>query len=450
MPTRTGPLAGLACVAALLAGSSAPRHAARAIILISFDTLRPDHLGCYGYPRATSPNLDAFRRDAVLFSQAIANAPSTLPSHASILTSLIPHHHGASISRGTALGPDIVTLAEVLRDRGFATAAFHDGAQLAAVWGLDQGFDVYSAPEPRRRFSAQVGAALSWLESHRREPFFLFLHTYEVHRPYNPPPRFRAALGVAHLPTEAEDPSIARLVHEVHEGRRSAAPGDVELVVGLYDAAIRSADDTFGQLVRWLKANGLYDESLVVVTSDHGEEFAEHGQIAWHSHTLYDELLRVVLLVKLPSSRHAGGTEGSQVRGIDVAPTVLAAAGIDPPPAFEGASLLRLLEGGPPPPQAVVAAYDSCYLSALRVPGWKLNDRRLFDLAADPGERRNVVASYPEKARALRALKQRLIASRPIPQPAPVAPDRATLDQLRALGYLGASEDAAAPAESPR
>jgi arylsulfatase A-like enzyme len=441
MPTRTGLLAGLAGAAALLAACPAPSRPAQAIVLVSFDTLRPDHLGCYGYSRPTSPNLDAFRRDAVLFSQAIANAPSTLPSHASILTSLIPHHHGASISRGTALGPGHVTLAEVLRDRGFATAAFHDGAQLAPVWGLDQGFDTYASPEPRRHFPAQVRAALSWIETRRGEPFFLFLHTYEAHRPYNPAPRFREALGVAHLRAEAEDPSIGRLVQDVHEGRRSPSPADVERVVGLYDASIRSADDAFGQLVHGLKERGLYDEALVVVTSDHGEELGEHGQVAWHSHTLYDELLRIVLLVKLPGSRHAGRTEGAQVRGIDLAPTILAAAGVPPPAAFEGASLLPLLDGGPPPPQAAVAAYDGGHLSALREPGWKLNDRRLFDLAADPGETRNVVASNPGKARELRERKQRLIASRPIPKPAPVAPDETTLEQLRALGYLGASVD---------
>jgi arylsulfatase A-like enzyme len=450
MPGRTRLLAGLACAAALLNGSCAPRLAARAIIVVSFDTLRPDHLGCYGYPRATSPNLDAFRRDAVLFSQAIAQAPSTLPSHASIFTSLIPQHHGASIARHAALSPDHVTLAEVLRSRGFATAAIHGGAQLSPVWGLDQGFDSYIFPKPWHDFSVRVRAATTWLAVHHRDPFFLFLHTYEVHRPYKPAPRFLAAVGVGGLRTEAEDPAIGRLVNEVREGRRELEPSDVERVVGLYDAGIRSADEAFGRLLEWLRANGLYDEALILVTSDHGEEFGEHGMLAWHSHTLYHELLRVVLLVKLPRSRGAGTTVDSQVRGIDVAPTVLAAAGIEPPSAFEGASLLPLVDGGPPPPQVSVAGDDSGQLSAIRVPGWKLDGRRLFDLAADPGETRDVARSHRRTVRELREQRRRILASRPAPRPAPAAPDAATLERLRALGYLGTGADVATPAGPPR
>ena len=169
------------------------------VILVSIDTLRPDHLGCYGYPRPTSPNLDAFRKDAVLFRQAIAHAPSTLASHASLLTSLLPPHHGASISNNLAVPRGVVTLAELLRAEGYATASFNGGVQLDPVWGLDQGFDTYMSVKPRGapaeslvdehdRFSFITEEARAWILDHEGPPFFLFLHTYEVHHPYSPDP----------------------------------------------------------------------------------------------------------------------------------------------------------------------------------------------------------------------------------------------------------------------
>jgi arylsulfatase A-like enzyme len=478
-PALVGMLWSAACSEAPAAdppGSELPN-----IVLISIDTLRADRLGAWGYARGTSPELDAFAREAVRFSRAIGQAPTTAPAHMSIFTGLLPAvHRTSNINEGApqALDPAVTTFTELLRDAGYYTAGFHGGGNVDGSLGFARGFDFYSQDYVSYnwmgayRDPADLDAIRPWLRvaRSRGRPLFLFLHHFVCHSPYVSAPdafrdRFLAGRAVEGLPIGAGDEEKTRMVAllDRRTGGRSRLLAQWRLfrdkhdrfwdgvdlsrkdhrghVEALYDAQVAYSDWLFGRVRRVLTEEGAFDGSLIVVLSDHGEEFGEHGQIAWHSHTLYDELLRVVLLVKLPGSRHAGRTEGAQVRGIDLAPTILAAAGVPPPAAFEGTSLLRLLDGGPPPPQAAVAAYDGGHLSALRVPGWKLNDRRLFDLAADPGETRNVVASHPEKARELRERKQRLIASRPLPKPAPVAPDETTLEQLRALGYLGASVD---------
>ena len=286
------------------------------MVLVSIDTLRPDHLGCYGYTRPTSPNLDAFRKDAVLFDQAFAHAPSTLASHAAILASLLPPHHGASISNDLALPREVLTLAEVLKEAGYTTASYNGGIQLDPAWGLDQGFDVYASVKPRGapaeslvdktdRFAHQVDRAAAWIRGRRSPGFFLFLHTYEVHHPYSPEPD-DLALFRGSYDGPLPDLVTVELLKEVNGGKRPVDDRDRQHIVDTYDAEIRSMDRAFGTLVALLKERKLYDAALVIVTSDHGEEFGEHGQMGWHSHTLYDELLRVPLLVKLPKSRRAG------------------------------------------------------------------------------------------------------------------------------------------------
>jgi arylsulfatase A-like enzyme len=445
--------AGLACLAGALlaAGSGACRRhePLRPFVLVSIDTLRPDHLGCYGYGRPTSPDIDAFRRDAILFRQAVAQAPSTLPSHASILTSLIPPHHGASIANNLALPLEVTTLAEVLRSDGYATASFNGGIQLDPSWGLDQGFETYVSVKPRTataealvdvldRFAHEVDLAERWVESHPGRPFFLFLHTYEVHHPYTPDPAemdlFRDGY-TGPLP----DRITVDLIRRINDGKLEVDARDRQHVVDAYDAEIHSMDEAFGQLIRFLKAKGLYDPALIVFTSDHGEEFGEHGRLGWHSHTLFDELLRVPLLVKLPFSRLGGTRVDRQVRGIDVAPTALAALGLAAPPAFEGANALAV--GVPASPDALESFSSRDVVEpnasvALRTPVWKLYDGRLFDLTADPGETRNVAASHADVALRLRQHLRAAVAARPRPGKRVAAPDDEVRERLRALGYV--------------
>jgi arylsulfatase A-like enzyme len=416
------------------------------VVLVSIDTLRPDHLGCYGYRRPTSPNLDAFRKDAILFRNAFAHAPSTLVSHAAILTSLLPPHHGGSISGDLAVPREVQTLAEVMREAGYVTASFNGGNQLDAAYGLDQGFDLYVSAKPRDapadtlvdetdRFSHEVEQAREWIEK-QGGPFFLFLHTYEVHHPYTPRgPDLELFERDYHgsLPNRI----TVKLLSQINSGEFVLKPGDRQHIVDTYDAEIRSADRAFGRLVALLRTLGLYDNALVVVTSDHGEEFGEHGQVGWHSHTLYDELLHVPLLVKLPGDTRAGTTVEETVRGIDVAPTVLAALGRSVPAAFEGRDILA---SGPRPPGAdeVWSKRDVRALTVvgLRTPEWKLINGRLYNLRRDPGELTDVAASEPQVVERMTSRRLELLQARRQPRPQPAQINEELRDRLRALGYL--------------
>jgi arylsulfatase A-like enzyme len=444
-------LNGLACRLACFAAAgglccAAPRPRVP-VVLISIDTLRPDHLGCYGYPRPTSPHLDAFREDAVLFRSAFAHAPSTLLSHASILTSLRPPHHGASIADDLAVPLEVVTLAEALRARGYATASFNGGVQLDGVYGLDQGFDVYESVRPRGaapenlvdaadRFGHTVARARDFLSRQEGRAFFLFLHTYEVHHPYSPDPADLAPFR-GDYEGPLPDAISVELLEEINAGRRPVDERDRQHVVDAYDAEIRSADRAFGALVALLKERGLYDDALVVVTSDHGEELGEHGRLGWHSHTLYDELLRVPLLVKLPGNRRAGTTAGSLARGIDIAPTLLRALDLPVPASFEGRDLLA--RGAGAGPEQIWSGREAGHgrvASSLRTPRWKLAGRRLFDLERDPGEHVDVAATHLDVTRRLAEQRRAVIAERRIPPRRPAPVDEELRERLRALGYV--------------
>jgi arylsulfatase A-like enzyme len=417
------------------------------VVLISIDTLRPDHLGCYGYARPTSPNLDAFRKDAILFTNAFAHASSTLASHAAILTSQLPPHHGGSATSEFAVSRDVRTLAETMREDGYATASFNGGIQLDAAYGLDRGFDVYLSVKLRDasaetlvdeddRFAHEVEQGRVWVEK-QQQPFFLFLHTYEVHHPYTPEESdlepFRGGYR-GPLP----DHVTVQLLNEFNGGKRTLEPRDRQHIVDTYDGEIRSTDRAFGTLVTRLKALGLYDSALVVVTSDHGEEFGEHGAMGWHAHTLYDELLHVPLLVKLPGGLRAGDTDDRTVRGIDIAPTMLTALGQTVPSDFEGGDVLA---PGPRPPETaeVFSSLDTTVPSgvfALRTPEWKLVDHRLYDLRRDPGELHDVAASRSEVVARLTSRRRALLESRPRPRPQPARIDEGLRRRLHSLGYL--------------
>jgi arylsulfatase A-like enzyme len=404
-------------------------------ILVSIDTLRADRLGCYGNHLPTSPHIDRFRQDAILFRTAIANGASTLISHASLFTSLAPPQHGASMRRRRALAPERLTVAEVLRGHGLATASFNGGAQLDPVFGVAQGFDVYEVGGGHDdTFEVVVDRAVRWLADHRERRFFLFLHTYEVHLPYRPSAEDLAALGPAY---SGELPSTIslELVREINSGRRPLAPGDLEFIRRAYDAQIRSVDRAFGRLVDELEKKRLYDRVLLVLTSDHGEEFGEHGTVAHHSHTVFDELLRVPLLVKLPGSAHGGRTVDTMVAGVDLAPTIVAGLGFEQPPSFEGVDLVAVLEGRARGPEQVLSKVDGGATS-VRTARWKWAQKRLYDLREDPGERTDVTSAHPERAAAMRRLKDELVARRPAKEADPVEVDEALRAKLLGLGYV--------------
>ncbi len=435
-------LAGIGLLAASTSCTRTPPPAAPAVVFVSIDTLRPDHLGCYGYPRSTSPEIDRFREEAVLFEQAVAHAPSTLSSHASLFSSLLPPHHGASVLNHSAVAPSVTLLAEVLRDAGFATASFNGGGQLHPAWGLDRGFDVYEsfAESDGDRlgedtFRERLAAATAWIESVKEEPFFLFLHTYEVHHPYTPAPERLALMETGYEGKLPGQISI-RLLEKINAGTKTLHPGDLEHVVATYDAEISSADAGFADLLALLRRLGRYDPSLIVLTSDHGEAFGERGRIGWHGDTLYDEQLRIPLVVRLPGGRLAGTTVKGQVRGVDLAPTLLSVLGIPVPEEFSGAALDLTDRAAAAPRDALAEIDGSPNALALRTPRWKWYRGRLYDLAADPGERTDVASRHPDVEQDLSGRLADLVRSREPAGETPIEVDEDLLDRLKALGYV--------------
>ncbi len=411
------------------------------VILISIDTLRPDHLGCYGYDRETSPSLDALCEEAVVFEETIAQAPSTLHSHASMFTSLLPHHHQATWAAKTRIPEAAVTVAEVFQQAGYRTAAFTGGGQMDRVFGLDQGFEVFEQPVSQR-FEGTVWKGVEWLESDDPRPFFLFLHTYEAHLSYTPRPEYMAVFDEGYsgdLPDEID----LELIDRINEGEiEFDLDSDLRHLIAAYDSEIRSADDGLANLLWYLREHDLYDETLIVFTSDHGEEFGEHGKFGLHSHTLFDELLRVPLVVKFPGSEHAGTRVGQQVRSIDIPATLVMAAGIQAPDQFTGTDLRQLLSSQQVDELVAISRLDSPPgqrgKTSARTRRWKLVQGELHDLLHDPGEQWYASPSAESAAEGEileEALRQALEAREAFPLEV-VAPSDSTLDELRALGYI--------------
>ncbi|MCP4203992.1 MAG: sulfatase [bacterium] len=428
---------GLGCSVADTEPETETRLDAPNLILISIDTLRSDHLGCYGYNRPTSPALDRLCEDSVVYSEAIAQAPSTLHSHASIFTSLIPHHHGASWGGRTRLADECLTLAEVAQEAGMATGAFTGGGQMDKIFGLDQGFDSYNQPGTRH-FYGTVKLAEEWLAERPDRPFFLFLHTYETHHPYEPQERF---LEIFDDDYDGELPDVISvdMLKEINRKKRVLQEGDLQHIVNTYDAEIRSMDEALEHLIVFLRENSLYDDTMIVFTSDHGEEFGEHGRVGWHSHSLYDELLRVPLVIKFPNQHHAGARVSDQVSSIDIAPTVLSALGLPTPEDFQGRDIAPPAVGGEGGGRAVISRIDRKLgkdIDSIRQPDWKLYRGQLFDLQADPEELWDTALNKPRILEQLRTELDSIVGSRDPCLGDQVVPTGATLDELKALGYL--------------
>lgn len=441
---RRGLLLLLACLPALGCAPEKPLRGPWNLLLLSIDTLRADHLGAYGYGPPTSPFIDALAAEGIVFERASAQAPSTLLSHAAMLTSQIPQHHRASHVRYLPLAEDAVTLAEVLAARGYETVSWNGGGQLDRAFGLAQGFAIYEkGPDP---FEWAVERSQAWLEARRtrgeQRPFFLFLHTYEAHHPYTPRAQDLELFEKGYQGYLPPMVSV-QLLDDINQKRSSMSAEDLEHIIATYDAEIRSVDRGFGRVLETLKQLDLLDETLIVVTSDHGEEFGEHGQVGWHSHTLYEELLRVPLIFRLPGERFAGQRPSGRVRSIDIAPTLLDLAGVAAPPSFEGRSLAPYFEKGATPPEEepAIAFRDNAQgdaFESLTIRRHKLNEGRLYDLEADPWEKRDQAAADSQTFESLRQQLARLVAAKPGVAPAaPVKLGEEELERLRSLGYAG-------------
>ncbi len=437
-------LPAAALTACLLAGcgavtDSAPGVARPNVVLIALDTLRADHLTAYGYERQTSPALARFARRGVVFERAYSQAPWTLPSFASIFTGLRPSRHGVVRER-LALRAATRTLQGALRKAGYVTAGFHDGAYLSKGYGFHHHFDHYQRIQGLR----DLPVVTQWLETPRERPFFLFLHTYDVHAPYGSvPEHYRGAFAAdgGHGRLDLIDKKPLQIWRQ-HKKPFSAA--DFQRMVDLYDGEIRFVDDRLASLFRTLDDTELSEQTLVILLSDHGEEFGDHGKFEHRNGHVYRELTQVPLVFVGPGIAAARRVH-EVVETVDVMPTVLELAGVAAG-NVDGESLVPWLRADSPPREtewgyALSEAHGRHRARALRTRDWALVHARrkgwkLFDLRSDPQEKHDVKDAHPHVVARLRPILAEL-SSKPARESAsPAKPDSETLERLQALGYV--------------
>jgi arylsulfatase A-like enzyme len=419
------------------------------VVFVILDAARAAQFGAYGYPRPTTPEIDRIAAEGVVFEQATTPAVYTLGAMSSIWTSQHPDRHHSEVSFSARLPKDRITLAERLGGRGIRSAGFVANAVAGASFGFDRGFGEFR--EIYKELGSAAGGFLKvvppWLDKHGGERFFLYLHFREPHFPYDPPPPFDTRFG-PDGPITKRSRADAAFFTDLNQGRRKPAPGEIEHLVRLYDGNLAYADHQLGQLRRALEASGLWDRSVVIVAADHGEELHEHGFIGHNVH-LYEPSVRVPLIVKLPK---AAGVAGRRVAGLvdllDVAPTVADVFGVrDKAESFEGRSLLPMIAGAPGKPALLSRTVWDRPRYALRDARHKYHyDTRtgaeqLFDLAADPGETRDLAAAEPVRSAFYRQTLHHWIAS--LGRRGGGGGEQATLtpeqcENLKALGYLDA------------
>lgn len=431
--------------AARVGAPTSPPARPKNVLIYLVDTLRPDHLGCYGYAKPVSPHIDAFAKEATLFQNAVAQSPWTRPSTASLLTGLWPRTHDVN-GRRDALAPEALTFAEMLKGHGYRTAAFVTNGNIAKSLGFGQGFDSYNLLPGRSNRAHDVTARTAeWLDANGRgdAPFFLYLHTVEPHSPYDPPPDLRARFAPG-IPREV---GLRRWLKRLNKREIPFSPRLRDQLLALYDAEIAANDRAFGDVVALLKARGLWEETAVVFLSDHGEEFYEHG--GWeHGNTLYGEMLQIPLIVRLPGLG-AGRTVARQGQHIDIVPTLLAWLGLPIPSGVEGRSLLPLVAGQPAPHLGEDAVFswmevDGHRGGAVTTPDWRLIDLHaprpdldLFDRWRDLLESKDLALASPVRAGYLRALlRARELERRQGLTAGEGVIDEEVREQLRALGYI--------------
>ena len=396
----------------------------RNVLLITVDTLRADHVGAYGYAPAQTPNMDRLAEEGALFQNAIAVIPLTLPSHSSIMTGVNPYVHGVRDNGGFYLDEKSETLAEVLKSKGFRTGGFISAFVLDRRWGIAQGFEEYfdnfelskfkmvSMDSVQRRGDETLQKTMEWMDRHKSERFFAWMHLYDPHTPYDPPEPFRSSIT-----------------------RKDA--------IGFYDGEVAYSDNLIGRIREYLEKNQLLDTTLVILTSDHGESLGEHSESA-HGFFIYDATVHVPLIIRMPG---AGPQKiKDQVRGIDLFATICEAAGVECN-SGAGTSLMPLVRGeswG----KRLVAYSESYYprfhygwseLKALRTNDYKYIDapeREFYRLSEDSGELRNHYKQEEKRAKPFETELATMLANFKTVQ-GPQTMDDDSLEKLQALGYIG-------------
>ncbi|MEO7654004.1 MAG: sulfatase-like hydrolase/transferase, partial [Bryobacteraceae bacterium] len=400
------------------------------VILISVDTLRADRLSSYGYRGVTTAGIDAMARGGTIFSQASSQAPLTLPSHVSLLTSTFPFTNGVR-DNGEQVGANLVGLAGILKSRGYRTAAFVGGFVLDRRFGMDTGFDTYDSPfdlngaqgadssDLKRPADEVTAAAIRWVDANSSQPFFLFLHLFDLHTPYILP-----AAARARFPNSG------------------------------YDAALSYADAALGRFWNFLEKKGLPKKALIIFLADHGESLGDHGERT-HGFFVYQSTMRVPLIFHWPEgSSTFPARVDHPVSLLDVAPTILDFLGAPRPPQFQGRSLLEFVrQKGPFADREVYteSLYASNHLGCapllgMRVGRYKYIDApkpELYDLTQDPGEARNIYTSQKANATPLARKLSNVRSLSKSPQAGRKTPSPEVVARLRSLGYLASSASTA-------
>jgi choline-sulfatase len=346
VPKRTAPGLAAILVAVVVLGASGCERGAPGplcpgcnVVLVSMDTLRSDHLGAYGYDRPVTPAIDRLAARSVVFADAIGQSSWTRPAHFSMFTGLYPSEHGVVAMAGRSRLPaGVVTLAGVLSAHGWATAGFTGGANVSAHFGFDDGFDVYETRG--KRMLDNLEPALDWLERHVDQRFFLFFHGLDAHRPYVSEPVDRRALGLPEPEPESDARSAAWRGVCRADGERDPGP-----LVDAYDAAAHRGDRALGVLLDALRESAAASRTVVIVTSDHGEELVDHGG-CFHIRTLYREIVQVPLIVHVPNV-DARVVAGVVPASVSVAPTVLDLLGVNRS-GIPGPTIADILAGAEP------------------------------------------------------------------------------------------------------
>jgi arylsulfatase A-like enzyme/Tfp pilus assembly protein PilF len=410
-----------------------PRGRDLNVIVVTLDTTRADSLSCYGSKEVRTPTIDGFAARGVLFETCYTQTPLTLPAHTTLMTGTLPPFHGVRDNGGYVVPQDLVTMAELFRDKGYETGAFVGAWVLDGKWGLNQGFGTYfddfdlrkfanaSFDTVRRPANEVLDAALPWLEARKSGKFFAWIHLYDPHSPYAPPPPF-----------------------------------DTQYAGRPYLGAIAFMDSELGRLRSFLDRNGLLGNSIVVIAGDHGESLGEHGELT-HGFFVYQAALHVPLIVVAPGTKRGGTVSEGPAGLVDVLPTVCELAGLAAPAEVQGASLVPRLAGrrGNKPS----AVYSETYYPLLHY-GWSdlkcVQDGRykvilaprpeLYDVVDDPAEEKDLVDLRKEVYEGLKAKAEAIVeaAGHGGHQTKAAAMDAATRERLAALGYVGSFTDPAA------
>ena len=408
----------------LVGGCGEPAPAPRNLLLVTVDTLRADHLSSYGYERKTSPGLDRLAADGVRFRKAIVQRGGTWPSLTSILTSMYPRSHGVR-SNGDVLDVSKRTIAELLRERGFRTAAFLTNMLTAE----HRGFDEVALFGDEARGGRDVAAAadtVQWLRDHRDEKFFLWLHLMGPHNPYTPAPEYRENFDTGYVGPVG---GSRKFLEAIHASKHRLSERELAHVVSLYDAEILQVDARIRTVLDSLGELDIASDTLIVFSSDHGEELYGHNFYFFHSLSIYESVLHVPLIFSLPGRLPRGMTVDTIVESIDLAPTMFELLGLSIPDDFEGTSLVPLISGDGNASTRPNAAYSELgpYIQSIRTDRWhyvynprqlsspgsraddtgrsgafSIEREELYDVREDPEPRRNVVRNHPGVASELR------------------------------------------------